>query len=230
MPRCRRPDSANICHHVLNRANGRAAVFETAGDYAAFLEVMVEASARIPLRLLAYCLMPNHFHLVVWPRQEGELGRWMAWLMTTHGRRYHAHHGTSGCLWQGRYRAFAIQDDDHLLTVMRYVERNPVRAEGLGIRNAATWPWSSASACPCSGRVVARPEIHPAPVYRRPDWLAWVNEPLTPSEHAAIRRSIERNSPFGDSAWTSSTAQRLGLAHTLAPLGRRKKGTVPDSA
>ena len=216
MPRVARLRSAGLCLHVLNRSNGRATVFAHPEDYSAFLEVMTQACKRHPIRLLAYCLMPNHFHFVVWPREEGDIGCWMRWLMTTHVRRHHAHHNTEGCLWQGRYKSFPIQDDDHLLTVMRYVERNPVRAATLGVDSAAAWPWSSATDPAAVPFPMARPELHPGPVPRRPDLLAWVNRPLTPGEQEAIHRSIARGSPFGDSEWLAATAERLG-----------QRGTVP---
>ena len=216
MPRVARLRSAGLCLHVLNRSNGRATVFAHPEDYSAFLEVMTQACKRHPIRLLAYCLMPNHFHFVVWPLEEGDIGCWMRWLMTTHVRRHHAHHNTEGCLWQGRYKSFPIQDDDHLLTVMRYVERNPVRAATLGVASAAAWPWSSATDPAAVPFPMARPELHPGPVPRRPDWLAWVNRPLTPGEQEAIHRSIARGSPFGDSEWLAATAERLG-----------QRGTVP---
>jgi putative transposase len=210
MPRSARPRSAGLCLHVLNRSNGRATVFHHPEDYAAFLAVMAEACERVPIRLLAYCLMPNHFHFVVWPREEGELSRWMRWLMTTHVRRHHAHHDTEGRLWQGRYKAFPIQDDDHLLTVLRYVERNPVRAASVNVASASAWPWSSATDPSAVPFPMARPELHPGPVPRRADWLAWVNRPLTAGEQEAIERSIARGSPFGGSDWVAATAGRLG--------------------
>lgn len=228
MPRASRHSAGGFCYHVLNRSNARARVFHHPEDYAAFLEVMAEADDRLPIRLLAYCLMPNHFHFVVWPQEDGDLSRWMSWLMTTQVRRYHAHHGTEGRLWQGRYKAFAIQSDDHLLTVMRYVERNPVRAVNPGVTTASAWPWSSAADSAVIPFPIARPVLHQAPVPKRADWLAWVDMPLTVGEQEAIQRSIARGSPFGASEWVTSTAGRLELAHTLKPLGRpRKKGGIP---
>lgn len=228
MPRVSRISAGGLCYHVLNRANGRATVFAHPEDYAAFLAVVTEACERLPIRLLAYCLMPNHFHFVVWPQEDGDLSRWMSWLMTTQVRRYHAHHETEGRLWQGRYKAFPIQDDYHLLTVIRYVERNPVRAETLGVASAAAWPWSSAAAPSATPFPMARPALHPGPVQRRADWLAWVDRPLTAGEQEAIQRSIARGSPLGDSAWVTATAARLGLGPTLKPLGRPlKKGDIP---
>lgn len=106
----------------------------------AFLRLLAEAGERVPIRLLAYCLMPNHFHLVLWPREDEELSRYMQWLMTSHVRRHHRHYGTNGHIWQGRFKAFPIEQDEHLLAVLRYVERNPVRAKSLPIRKARRWP------------------------------------------------------------------------------------------
>jgi len=128
MPRPKRSAPAVYCYHVLNRGNGRQRVFHKEADYAAFVRLFDEAQVRCPMRVLAYCLMPNHFHLVVWPWGDGDLSRWMQWLQTTHVRRYHEHYRSTGHVWQGRFKAFPIQEDEHLLTVLRYVERNPLRA------------------------------------------------------------------------------------------------------
>jgi REP element-mobilizing transposase RayT len=101
-------------YHALNRGNRREAVFHKPGDYDAFVETMIDARVRVPLDLLGYCLMPNHFHLVLRPQNDGDLGRWMQWLLTAHARRYHSHYGTTGHVWQGRFKAFPVQEDDHL--------------------------------------------------------------------------------------------------------------------
>lgn len=223
MPRTARASAANYCYHVLNRGNARQEVFHKPDDYAAFLRLMAEADdrARCPaMRIVAYCLMPNHFHLVLWPRGDGDLSRWMQWLLTSHVRRYHRHYGTSGHVWQGRFKAFPIQKDDHLLTVMRYVERNPLRASSLGVRRVERWPWSSIGAAPPG---VERPTLNAGPVPRGGDWLAWVNSPLTEAELTAVRHSIVRGAPFGDGAWQRRTATRLGLESTLRARGRPKK-------
>jgi len=88
MPRTARASAANLCYHVLNRGNNRAAVFHKDADFRAFLDLLTEASLRHPMRLLAYCLLPNHFHLALWPLGDGDLSRWMHWLLTAHVRRY----------------------------------------------------------------------------------------------------------------------------------------------
>jgi len=112
MPRTARASLGGWCYHVLNRGNARAEVFHKDADYAAFINLFEPACDRVPMRILGYCLMPNHFHLVLWPHKDGDLGRWMQWLMTSHVRRYHRHYGGSGHVWQGRFKAFPIQEDD----------------------------------------------------------------------------------------------------------------------
>ena len=171
------------------------------------------------MRVLGYCLMPNHFQLVLWPLADGDLSRWMHWLQNTHVRRYHQHYRTSGHIWQGRFQAFPIEQDDHLLTVLRYVERNPVRARL--VRRAENWRWSSARLWAAS----ERPQfLIPGPVRRPKDWLAWVNQAITQPELEALRRSVTRGAPFGNEAWTAKTAIELGLESTLRPRGRPRKG------
>ena len=122
--------------------NRREPVYHKPTDYDAFVKAMAGAQRRLPADLLGYCHMPYHFHLVLRPHSDGDLGRWMQWLLTAHARRYHRHYGTSGHIWQGRFRAFPVQDDDHLIAVLRYVERNALRAELVA--RAEDWKWSSA--------------------------------------------------------------------------------------
>jgi len=209
-----------MAYHVLNRGNGRAEVFHKEGDYAAFLKLLCQANDRLPMRLLSYCLMPNHFHLVLWPRKNGDLSRWMQWLLTSHVRRYHRHYDTSGHVWQGRFKAFPIEGDEHLLAVMRYVERNPVRAKTIPVRKAQRWPWSSIGTPP---REIERPLLDPGPVPRGRNWLRAVNEPQTEAELNAMRLSVNRDRPFGAESWQKRIAKRLGLEHSMRPRGRPRK-------
>ncbi|MEZ5992953.1 MAG: transposase [Planctomycetota bacterium] len=132
MPRPARYSPADLCCHVINRGNGRATVFHKDADYASFLRILSLGCERHDMRLLAWCLMPNHFHFVAWPRGDGDLPRMMQWATTCHVRRYHRHYKTTGHVWQGRYKSFPIQGGGSLLSVLRYVERNPVRAGWFG--------------------------------------------------------------------------------------------------
>ena len=145
MPRTARILRADGYYHVLNRGNGGGRIFHADGDYAAFLRVLAEGLERFGVELLAYCLMPNHWHLVLRPRRDGRaLSRLMQWLGVTHARRHHAAHRTrkGGHLYQGRFKCFPVQDDRHFLVLCRYVESNPLRA-GLVRRRAENWRWSS---------------------------------------------------------------------------------------
>lgn len=219
MPRTARASQANYCYHVLNRGNARAEVFHAPGDYAAFLEAIGDACARRPMRVLAYCLMPNHFHLVLWPPGDGDLSRWMAWLMNAHVRRYQSHHGSVGHVWQGRFKAFPIQEDDHLRTVLRYVERNPLRARLVG--RAQDWKWSSLKP---ATRPDPPPWLDPGPAPRGAGWTAEVNAVATSDEGLdRLRRSVNRGTPFGEGNWTSRTAESLGLQSSMRARGRPKK-------
>ena len=201
---------------MINRGNGRRQVFHKDDDYQAFLKALYHAFVEIPMPVLAYCLMPNHFHLAVLPKNDGDLSVWMHWLQNTHVRRYHKHYHSSGHIWQGRFKAFPIQEDEHLLTVLRYIERNPVRAKL--VRRAERWHWSSA-------HYWQEDQVRPSylthgPVTRPRNWLEWVNQPVTDAELQSIRGSVVRGSPYGDEAWTEATAKRLGLEFSLRPRGR----------
>jgi len=218
MPRTVRASVGDVCYHVLNRGNGRADVFHAPDDYAAFVDLLTQANQRLPIRILGYALMPNHFPLVLWPRRDGGLSRWMQWLLTSHVRRHHRLHGGSGHVWQGRFKAFPIEQDEHLLTVLRYVERNALRA-GL-VRHAEKWPWSSL-AWRVSGEQPEWLSDWPVSCPRR--WIEIVNSVQTEAESAAVRRSLERGTPLGDEPWVKRTAKHLGLESTLRLRGRPKK-------
>lgn len=204
-------------YHALNRGSGGAAVFRKKADYEAFVEAMAAARARLPIEILGYCLMPDHFHIVLRPHAAGDLGRWIQWLLIVHAHRYHAQYGTSGRVWQERFRAFPIQDDGHLATVLRYVERNPVRAK-LATR-AERWPWSSLPAWKHGERWLWRG----SPPVRGRNWMTRVNKPLSPIELLELRESAQRGRPYGDDRWTRRIAKRLGLESTMRPRGRPRK-------
>ena len=219
MPRRLRVSSGGYAYHVLNRGVGRMRIFGKARDYEAFEEVLAKAKQRLPMRVLAWCLMPNHWHFVLWPRKDGDLSEFMRWLTVTHTQRWHAAHRTAGTgpLYQGRFKSFPIQEDDHLLTVLRYVERNPLRANL--VERAEEWRWSSLwhrENC-VAGLVDEGPLALPR------NWLRRVQAPETEVELAALRRSVLRGAPFGETAWQERTAKRLHLQTTLHPRGRPRK-------
>jgi putative transposase len=207
-------------YHVINRGNGRSTVFHKPADYDAFIGLIEEACERIDMRVPGYCLMPNHFHLVLWPRNDGDLSRWMQWLMTAHVRRYHSHYHSSGHVWQGRFKALPIEADEHLLVVLRYVERNALRAQLVA--RAEDWDWTSLV---WHGRGKKPDWLSACPVERPRGWRELVNTPQTEDEEQAMRHCIQRGSPYGSETWTQRIATRLGLEFTLRPRGRPRKDT-----
>ncbi len=227
MPRKPRIIQPNHIYHVLNRSNARLTIFRTPEDYAAFERTLLQAHERFPLRILAYVLMPNHFHLVLWPKrgQEQTLSNFMRWLQLTHTQRHHAFHHTAGTghLYQGRFKSFPVQGDHHLRTVCRYVERNPLRAKL--VKRAELWPFSS-----LHRRIRNNDEdrqlladFPPTAPFSLPRWLATINTPQPEKELAALRQSLQRGAPFGSPDWTTATAKSQNLQHTLRPRGRPKK-------
>jgi putative transposase len=209
--------------HVINRGVGRQTIFHKEEDYAAFERVMAEAWERLPMRILSYCLMPNHWHFVFWPQTGTEVGEFTKWMTHTHTQRWHAHYHTSGTghLYQGRFKSFPVQDNLHLLLVLRYVERNALRANLVA--RAEDWPW-----CSLWRRQQQRGTVMltAGPVARPADWVDFVNEPQNQAELEAIRRSVNRGCPFGDDDWQKEVVEDLSLQQTLRPRGRPRKPVV----
>ena len=222
MGRPKRAAAGAVVYHVLNRANARRTILESDADYAAFEQVLEQAVERTQTRLLAYCVMPTHWHLVVWPQEDGELSRFMAWLTLTHTHRWHAHrHSTgSGHVYQGRFKSFPVQEDDHFYTLCRYVERNALRAHL--VPRAEQWRWGSLHRWK-SGTAKEKAALAAWPLPRWPGWVAHVNAAQTDAELAAVRRSVQRGNPFGAPSWCDEMVRRLGLESTLRPQGRPKK-------
>jgi putative transposase len=191
-------------------------LFEDDGDYSAFERVLAQACHRVAMRLLAYCVMPNHWHLVVWPRADGDLSRFMNWLTLTHTQRWHQHRHSvgNGHVYQGRFKSFPVETSEYLLTVCRYVERNPVRA-GL-VERAEHWPWSSAASSKNAG-------LHPWPIPRPERWAEWVNADERLEEVEALRRSVVKGQPFGSESWVQQSVTRWKLGMTLRERGRPPK-------
>jgi REP-associated tyrosine transposase len=185
VPRAPRNTQLGYAYHVINRGNGQAKVFHQPQDYEVFLDLLVAARQRQPIKLFAFCLMPNHFHLVVEPETTPALSRFMQWLMTTHVRRYHKYYKSSGHIWQGRFKSFPIQLDGHLLIVQRYVRQNPVRA-GL-VTNEEQWPWSS----------VTRSDL----VDRSPIENSDKIDSLSTVQIQELRECVNRQRPFGTLEW-----------------------------
>lgn len=222
MPRRPRTATGGYVYHVINRAVRRTTLFRKQADYAAFEAALGEAHDFQPMRLLSYCLMPNYWHLVLWPHDDGDLSTYMRWLTGTHSQRYHTLNRTAGTgpVYAGRFKSFPVQPGESLGGVCRYVERDPVRA-GLVLK-AAAWRWSSLYR---QAQGISTPWLSNWP-RGRPELAAWlkeVNRAETGAELAAVIRAIDRGSPYGSEAWRKRTVERLGLESTLRPRGRPTK-------
>ena len=195
-------------------------IFGKERDFEAFEEVIAEAKSRLPMRVLGWCVMSNHWHFVLWPEGDGDLSEFMRWLTVTHTQRWRAAHRTGGTgpLYQGRFKSFPIEEDDHWLTVLRYVERNPLRANM--VEEAVAWRWSSLWHR-VHGNKSGLLDEGPVPISR--GWRRHVETPQTEAELEALRRSVVRGAPFGSASWQERTAARLGLRSTLRARGRPQK-------
>ena len=218
MPRSGRIAMGGIIYHVLNRGNGRARLFHKPEDYEAFLRILMEVKQSVPVKVLGLCLMPNHWHLALLPKGDGDLSRFMLRLTTTHVRRRfaHTHAAAGGHLYQGRFKNFPVQSDDHLLTLLRYIEANPLRAK-LAER-AKDWPWSSLAI-----RRTGTGLLDPLPLDLPQNWDRVVEARWEQEELKSLRNCVARGPPFGEEDWVQRTARKLGLQFTMRPRGRPTK-------
>ena len=226
MPRQKRADEAGVIYHAINRGNARQKIFLKQEDYDAFIRVLAEGLEKYPVELFSFTLMPNHWHLVVRPQQDGQMGRLLRWVTATHSLRYHGHYRTrgEGHIYQSRFKSFPVQDDTHFYVLCRYVERNPLRANLVkhaeDCQYGSLFRWNQ-SADPL-------PKIlSPWPIPRLPNWIQRVNEPLGEKELDAIRTCVNRGRPFGDEQWTDEVAEKHGLWFTMRPVGRPRKKRTP---
>jgi|WetSurMetagenome_2_1015567.scaffolds.fasta_scaffold18074_5 putative transposase len=214
MPRRPGRASGQFVFHVLNRAVQNTVIFRSLAEYEQFLGLLAEAAERFQVRVLAYCVMPNHWHLVVWPQSDDGLSRFVHWLAGTHAQRWRWAHGSQGrgAVYQGRFKAIAVQLDRHFLIVCRYVERNPLRARLVG--RAEDWEWSSASLLSgCTGR----PALSEWPVRKPAGWVGHLNEDLFDDSLSQVREAIRKGVHFGDAAWQKDTYEQLGWRSGRGP-------------
>jgi putative transposase len=222
MPRPKRICKGNIVYHVLNRGNGRLRIFRKRRDFEAFEEILGEGAEWFGMRVCGYCIMSNHWHLVLWPRREGELSEFMKWVTVTHSHRWHASHRSAGVghLYQGRFKSFPVQSGSHYLTLMRYVESNALRAGA--VERSADWPWSSLAVRMGEDKPIILSE---GPMELPKRWSRLVDKAagISDSDRELIETCIKRSRPMGENDWTKRMAAKLGLQSTLKPRGRPRK-------
>lgn len=222
MGKPKRITKGGYIYHAMNRANGKLRIFRKTGDFTAFENILASGQARFDMRICGYCIMGNHYHLLLWPRNDGDLSEFMRWVGVTHANRWHAAHGTAGMghVYQGPFRSFPLRKDRHYLSVLRYIEANPFRAHLAQVPEQ--WPYSSLAKRMGFGDNDIVLSDGPVPLPEK-----WAETVLKFAEHEKItdeiRKCIKRGRPFGDKEWVEETAGKLQLESTLRPRGRPRK-------
>ncbi len=218
MPRIPRGDQSGEVQHIINRGNARMAVFHDDEDYQKFIDLLQKGRERNAIELMAFCLMPNHYHLALRSKKPGSMSRFMQWLHTSYVRYHHQKYQSSGHLWQGRYKNFLVQSEGYLWVLIKYIEANPLRA-GL-VDRAQAWPYSSLVH---RIRPAGEPMLARLPIALPVHWVDEVNTPMKSSQLDSLRQSVNRQAPFGQADWCVQQAAQNGLESTLRPRGRPKK-------
>lgn len=204
----------------MNRAAKRAQLFDSSADYLAVETLLHRAKTATEIRLLDYCIMPNHFHLIIWPKAASQMSQFMRIFTGAHAQFWQLARGTvgSGAVYQGRYKAIPVQTGRYFYNVCRYVQGNPLRA-GL-VTRAEEWRWSSL------WRRLHGEDIDlldPWPIPCPDNWLESVNRPKDAVDVDTLRQAIRRGIPFGDPGWIEKAGQSIVDKRQRRPRGRPKK-------
>ncbi|HWC96908.1 MAG TPA: transposase [Candidatus Sulfopaludibacter sp.] len=216
-----------VAHHVTQRGNNRQPVFQNDDDRSLYLRLLQRHAVANGARILGYCLMTNHVHLVVTPERENSLARTFC---ATHAEYAHAlnqKRQTSGHIWQGRYYSCPL-DEAHMERAMLYVDLNPVRA--AIVSTAWEWPWSSArahAAAEARDLVLDREWDELTGGWNHVSWREQLESALTEQDTAALRRATRRGVPLGSEAFIDELERRAGRRLRLLERGRPKKQPAP---
>ncbi len=225
MPRTARVAIGNTVYHVINRANGRATIFSNEKEYRHFEALLLEATELTGMRVLAYCIMPNHWHLVLYPHQDKDMSEFMRWLTTTHVRQYRVATKSigNGHLYQGAYKSFIVQEDKHLVDLIRYVEQNPLRANLVD--RAEDWKYCSLYRRQ-NGTSKEKKLLSPLPTQLPTNYIQSVNEIYDKASLAKIRYSVSKGAPYGGEQWVGKIVKEHQLESTQRNSGRPKNSSV----
>ena len=221
MARVNRVAVGDVVYHVINRANSRIQIFNTDNDYREFETLLLEGCELVGMRILAYCIMPNHWHLILFPRCDGDLSEYMRWVTTTHVRQRRTKTNTvgEGHIYQGTFKSFPIEDDYHLTTVIRYVEQNPLRA--TLVTRAEDWKHSSLYR---RQRNAAEDKkfMSDLPTILPDNYLESVNTIFGEHDLEQVRHSVKKGTPYGGTAWIEEAVEKYNLMSTIRGVGRPK--------
>lgn len=222
MGRAKRIDIKDYYYHVINRANRRLQIFNDDEDYRLFELILEEAKEKFDMRIVAYCIMPNHFHLILYPEKDGDIQKFMQWLTLTHTQRIHAKNKTigHGHIYQGRYKSFIVDSDGYLKTLLLYVEQNPLRA-GL-VNNLKDWKWGSYY-LRNHGSEEKRKLLSPHYYQTTENYDKDVNIQFNKETLQSIGNSINKSKPYGSESWVEKMVKKFDLEATLRGIGRPRK-------
>lgn len=222
MPRMNRVAVGGVVYHVLNRSNGRVTIFSNDDEYKHFESLLLEGVALIGMRLLAYCIMPNHWHLLLYPKQDTDMSEFMRWVTTTHvrQRRVMTKSVGEGHLYQGAFKSFPVEEDKHLHDLIRYVEQNPLRAKL--VHRAEEWKWSSLFRRLRNSREDQK-LLTTLPTELPSNYLDSVNALLAKTTLETIRHSIGKGTPYGRSDWVDTMVEKYNMDSTVRSVGRPRQ-------
>ena len=212
----------DVVYHVINRSNGRVTIFQDDSEYKHFESLLLEGVELTGMRILSYCIMPNHWHLVLHPKQDGDMSEFMRWVTTTHVRQRRVMTKTvgEGHLYQGTYKSFPVEEDKHLHDLIRYVEQNPLRAKLT--KKAEDWQWSSLYRR--LRNTSADEKLLPSlPTTLPTTYLDSVNTLFHKKNLESIRHSINKGTPYGSSSWVDHMVDEYKMHSTVRSTGRPRQ-------
>lgn len=222
MPRMNRVTVGDVVYHVINRSNGRVTIFQDDSEYKHFESLLLEGVELTGMRILSYCIMPNHWHLVLHPKQDGDMSEFMRWVTTTHVRQRRVMTKTvgEGHLYQGTYKSFPVEEDKHLHDLIRYVEQNPLRAKLT--KKAEDWQWSSLYRR--LRNTSADEKLLPSlPTTLPTNYLDSVNTLFHKKNLESIRHSINKGTPYGSFSWVDHMVDEYKMHSTVRSPGRPRQ-------
>ena len=224
MPRKRRFYLPNIPVHIVQRGHSREPVFFEKNDYVAYLDWLVEAAERYGCAIHAYVLMTNHIHILATPEKKNSISLMMQYIGRFYVPYINHTYGSSGTIWEGRYKASMIHDEEYLLTCMRYIELNPVRADM--VKTPGAYRWSTYRA---NGRGEANQRVQPHSLYlalgrtrkrRQEAYQALFKVPIDQKEINKIRSAWQTGTPLGNEHFKKKIEAKLKCKVGQARRGR----------